>query len=137
MKKASLIKAIAIFAFVMTIAQFAQAQTKFKCNKCTICWYDDNNDEIDGCEERKESSLFVIDDDLTTITHTTGTTKNTYYITDADYDEQENIFTFEATDADGGEYLFFVSPDEKKIAVSFEDEVEDSWLILFDIKEIY
>lgn len=135
MKKLSLIRTLAIFTFVLLMGCYAQAQTSFSCGNRTTCLLDDN-DEIEDCTEKTESSLFVFNDDVTMITHTTESGKTVYYIKDSEYDEEDNSFTFDVTSENGNDYIFFVFPDDEQIAVYFVDE-GDTYVVLFEIKSIF
>ncbi|MCR4848944.1 MAG: hypothetical protein K5920_08875 [Bacteroidales bacterium] len=135
MKKTTLLRILAIFTFVFTMSFLTQAQTSFSCGTRTTCLLDENA-EIENCSEKHESSLFVFNDDITMITHTTETNKTVYYIKESDYDDSDNSFTFEVTSENGNDYVFFVFPDEEQIAVYFEDE-GDSYVVIFEIKSIF
>lgn len=136
MKKTSLLKVIAIFAFVFAMGFFANAQTSFSCSSRSTCLLDENNDIVD-CTDKTESSLFKFNEELTMVTHTTESNKTVYYIHNSEYDEEDNSFTFEVTSENGNNYVFFVFPDDKQIAVYFIDEDNDSWVIVFNVKAIF
>lgn len=135
MKKSSLLKIIAVFTFIF-MGYVAQAQTSFSCGNRTICQLDEY-DEIEDCTEQKESSLFVFNEALTMITHTTETNKTVYYINDSEYDDEDNSYTFYVTSENGKNYTFFIFPDDDVIAVYFTDEDYDSWVVLFEIKTVF
>lgn len=137
MKKASLLRIIAIFAFVLTMGCFAQAQTTFNCSSRTYCLLDDNYD-IEGCDDTEEvSTTFVFNEEVTAVTHSTGTNETVYYITDSEYDEDDNSFTFEVTSENGNDYIFFIFPDDNQFVALYVDDEGDTWIVLFEIDSIY
>ena len=136
MKKESLIKSIAIFTFLFAMGFFTQAQTSFSCTTRTTCLLDEYG-EIDNCSEKSESSLFVFNEAVTMITHTTESNKTVYYINDNEYDEEDNSFTFDVTSENGNDYTFYVFPDDNYIAAHFVDKDDNTWVIVFKIKKIF
>ena len=141
MKKTSLLRILAIFTFVFTMGFLAQAQneeqTTFKCVSQTYCLLDDNYD-VESCDEtEKKSSTFVFNEDITAVTHTTKTNETIYYITNSEYDEEDNSFTFEVTSENGNDYIFFIFPDDNQISVLYVDDEGDTWIAVFEIDSIY
>lgn len=136
MKKPALLRILILFTFVFSMGFLAQAQTSFSCGTRTTCLLD-KNDDIKNCSEKDESSLFVFNDNVTMITHTTESNKTVYYIKESEHDEEDNSFTFEVVSENGNDYVFFVFPNDEQIAVYFVDDEGDKYVVLFEIKAIF
>ena len=143
MKRSSLLRIAAVFAFVLATASFASAQTtKFNCSSLTTCqvFFVDDEEQWDNCTDSFGTYSFTIDDDFTTVKFSNGSRKTVYSIDqDAIEYEEDVAVTLYAYSKDGEPCVIIVTldnPDEVFIAFYRQDDNEDVWLDLYEVDSI-
>lgn len=123
-----------IFAFIGIFN--LKAQTSFSCTYREYCSWNQRTETFENCSGYEESSLFVMNKDETMFTHTTESTKSTYYVSSKDYDEAKEIWTYDVTSDVGNKYTFVFDPRNKEIrALYYKDG--DPVMIVFTVKAIF
>ena len=127
--------------FTLIILVFTQlsliAQVSFSCNYKEFCYWSEITEDFKDCEKIDYASLFVFNESETMFTHTTEDGKSTYYINDTEYNSEDEIWTYFVTSDVGNEYMFLVSPRNKKIAALSMDADDQKVIVTFYIKSIF
>jgi hypothetical protein len=113
------------------------AQTFYSCTEKVYCYYNDETEEFDNCDEYiEESSLFEVNETMTVFIHTTESMKSTYYVRSTETLDSGLIIYHVISDV-GNEYSYVFDDeyDEIRCLIVFSD---DSMAILgFTIKSIF
>ena len=67
--------------FLGAVGTDISAQVSFSCTYREYCSWNDYTEQFVDCSGFEESSLFVMNESETMITHTTESIKSTYYVT--------------------------------------------------------
>ena len=131
------IKHLLIIAVLMATTFTVKAQVSFSCYHREYCsWIDALEDFESDCSGYDEASLFVMNEDETMFTHTTETMKSTYYVKDKDYDENNDVWTYNVVSDAGNKYYYIFDPKNKEIRVLSEAD-DYNTLIRFYVKAIF
>lgn len=133
MKKKLVVFAIALFGILQTSVN---AQTSFSCYHREYCYWNENTELFEDCEGYEEPSLFVMNADETMFTHTIETMKSTYYVSESEYDEQYEVWSYTVKSDVGNEYIYIFDPKNKEIRVLFMQDGE-TVLLRFYVKAIF
>ena len=153
MKKSSLLRALALFTLILVTGCFAQAQIKitpvdpnttsasssnndhktvFKCITTTTCAINDKN-ELVNCEQKEETTTFVLEASKGTITIIKPLKRQTYYIEAFEHEETTGTLELQVYD-DSGVFLQYATitifAGNNLISVQRDlgfDEYDDSW----------
>ena len=152
MKKSSLLRALALFTLILVTGCFAHAQIKitpvdpntasasssndhktvFKCIATTTCSINDKN-ELVNCEQKEETTTFVLEASKGTITIIKPLKRQTYYIEAFEHEETTGTLELQVYD-DSGVFLqnatITIFAGNNLISVQRDlgfDEYDDSW----------
>ena len=150
MKKISLLRALALFTLILVTGCFAQAQIKitpvdpnttssssdrktvYKCNTTTTCSINDKN-ELVNCEQKKETTTFVLEASKGTITIIKPLKRQTYYIDAFEHEETTGTLELQVYD-DSGVFMQYATitifAGNNLISVQRDlgfDGYDDSW----------
>ena len=117
-------KLILTLLAIVSIQFTTTAQTSFSCSYREYCPWNENLETFDNCEGYEESSLFVMNERETMLTHTTETITSTYYLRNGESDSEYDVITFDATSDVGNEYFFVFDPDNKEIRLVYTRDDE-------------
>ena len=132
------IKHLLILAAFMAMAFTVKAQVSFSCYHREYCdWNEATQNYEDNCRGYDEASLFVMNESETMFTHTTENIKSTYYVKEREYDEENDVWTYNVTSDVGNEYYYIFDPNNKEIRVVIVDDDEDITLLRFYVKAIF
>jgi hypothetical protein len=106
---------ILFFTLTLTFATGLFAQISFSCSYREYCTWNEYTEKFGNCEGYEESSLFVMNKDETMFTHTIESMKSTYYVTDSEYDDANEVWSYTVTSDVGNEYLYVFDPKNKEI----------------------
>ena len=133
MKIKHLLLMVAFLAMTFT----AKAQVSFSCWHRESCAWNDELDNFETeCTGYDEASLFVMNEAETMFTHTTENIKSTYYVNKKEYDEVNDVYTYEVTSDVGNKYYYIFDPKNKEIRV-LADADDYNTLIRFYVKAIF
>ena len=125
-----------VLAFV-AMGFTAKAQTSFSCYYREYCAWDDDLETYEtDCEGYEEASLFVMNDDETMFTHTTESVKSTYYVKERNYDEKNDVWTYDVVSDVGNKYYYIFDPKNNEIRVLAEKD-DYNTMIRFMVKSIF
>ena len=131
------IKHFLILAALLAMAFTVKAQVSFSCYHREYCPWDDDLGDFVDCHGYDEASLFVMNESETMFTHTTENIKSTYYVKEREYDEENDVWTYNVTSDVGNEYYYIFDPNNKEIRVVIVDDDEDITLLRFYVKAIF
>ena len=121
----------------LAMAFTAKAQVSFSCWHRERCsWNEDLGNFETECTGYDESSLFVMNESETMFTHTTESIKSTYYVNKKEYDEENDVYTYEVTSDVGNKYYYIFDPKNKEIRV-LADADDYNTLTRFYVKAIF
>lgn len=125
-----------VLAFV-AMSVTAKAQTSFSCYYREYCaWDDDLETYSSDCDGYEEASLFVMNENETMFTHTTESTKSTYYVKERNYDEKNEVWTYDVVSDVGNKYYYIFDPKNNEIRVLAEKD-DYNTMIRFMVKSIF
>ena len=129
-------KLILTLLAIVSIQFTTQAQTSFSCSYREYCPWNVDLETFDNCEGYEESSLFVLNELETMVTHTTETLTSTYYLRNGESNSEHNVVTFDATSDVGNEYYFVfdIVNEEIRFMYTRDDELT---LLRFTVKAIF
>lgn len=127
-----------ILILTLTFLSFnnLNAQVSFSCTYRQYCYWSEITEKFDNCDGYEESSLFVMNKAETFFTHTIETLKSTYYIDSREYDEENDVYTYNVTSDVGNKYYFIFDPKNKEVRGLFEREGK-AVLLIFTVKAIF
>ncbi|MGB1247397.1 MAG: hypothetical protein ACPG4Z_00820 [Chitinophagales bacterium] len=132
------LKLTIVLVAIMSAMHFtADAQISFSCEYREYCYWNDRTEEFEDCEGYEESSLFVMNEDETMFTHTIESMKSAYYVSESEWDEETNIFTYTVISDVGNDYIYMFSPDDYEIGALFYDDYDNLVLLTFYVKSIF
>ena len=121
----------------LAMAFTAKAQVSFSCWHRELCSWDDELESFEtDCTGYDEASLFVMNEAETMFTHTTENIKSTYYVNKKEYDEVNDVYTYEVTSDVGNKYYYIFDPKNREIRV-LADADDYNTLIRFYVKAIF
>lgn len=133
MKIKHLLFVLAFMAMTFT----AKAQVSFSCYHREYCdWNDELNAFESDCVGYDEASLFEMNESETMFTHTTESIKSTYYVKEKEYDEENEVWTYDVVSDAGNKYYYIFDPKNKEIRVLSEND-DYNTLIRFSVKAIF
>ena len=133
MKIKHLLFVVAFLAMSFT----AKAQVSFSCYHREYCDWNDAKEEYESeCRGYDEASLFVMNEDETMFTHTTESIKSTYYVKKREYDEKNDVYTYDVVSDAGNKYYYIFDPKNKEIRV-LADADDYNTMIRFYVKAIF
>ena len=131
------IKHLLILVAFLAMTFAVQAQVSFSCYHREYCAWNEALEKYESeCNGYDESSLFVMNDDETMFTHTTETIKSTYYVQEKNYDEKNDVWTYDVVSDVGNKYYYIFDPKNKEIRVLSEKD-DYNTLIRFLVKSIF
>ena len=131
------IKHLLLITALMAMTFTVKAQVSFSCWHREHCaWNEDLGEFETECTGYDESSLFVMNEAETMFTHTTENIKSTYYVNKKEYDEVNDVYTYEVTSDVGNKYYYIFDPKNKEIRV-LADADDYNTLIRFYVKAIF
>ncbi|MDE0791654.1 MAG: hypothetical protein OSA46_05315 [Schleiferiaceae bacterium] len=131
------LKKITLTVLAIISIQFTtQAQTSLSCTYREYCTWNESSEEFENCEGYEESSLFVLNDEETMLTHTTETMNSTYYLSNREYDSENGVYTFDATSDVGNKYYYVFDLDNKQIRLLFIRD-DKTMLLRFTVKAVF
>jgi len=126
---------------LLLVSGLAQAQTTGSVSISTsnkeVCFWTPGTKAFDKCGTNDDyASMFLINSDQTTITHTTNDIKSTYYVNSKDFLTDCNCYSYDVTSDVGNKYTFFMDYDKGLVRVlsSGHSDESDDFLILYTIK---
>ena len=115
----------------------AKAQVSFSCYHREYCEWDDKMKTFSSeCTGYDEPSLFVINEQETMFTHTTENIKSTYYVKEKNYDENNEVWSYDVVGDAGNKYYYIFDPKNKEIRVLSERD-DYTTMIRFLVKAIF
>jgi hypothetical protein len=130
MNKKKRIFSLVIFVF---FSLNINAQVSFSCKYQEICNWNLETEEFENCEGHEENSIFKMNSDESSFTHTDEQMQSIYYVTSKEYDSENDVKTYIVTSDAGNEYYFIFDTKNKEIRVVFNQE-ERTLLITFTIE---
>ena len=131
------IKHLLILAAFMAIAFTAKAQVSFSCYYREYCAWNDALETYESdCNGYEEASLFVMNKEETMFTHTTESIKSTYYVQSKDYDETNEVWTYDVVSDVGNKYYYIFDPKNNEIRALAEKD-DYNTMIRFLVKSIF
>ena len=125
---------------IMTFALFGltnlKAQVSFSCTYREYCYWNETTKKFVDCEGYEESSLFVMNKAETFFTHTIETIKSTYYVESKEYDEKNDVYTYNVTSDVGNKYYYIFDPKNKEVRAVFQRDGK-TVLTTFTVKAIF
>lgn len=131
MKKTIFLLTIAILGFT-----YLNAQTSFSCIYRSYCVWNEYTKKFGNCLGDEESSLFVMNDNETMLTHTIETMKTTYYVDSREYDKEKDVWLYSVTSDVGNKYTYIFDPKNKQIRVLYVIDGK-AMMIVFTVKAIF
>ncbi|MFN5182055.1 MAG: hypothetical protein ACK5D5_03410 [Bacteroidota bacterium] len=125
-----------ILVSVVYVSTQAIAQTSFSCNYREYCDWNEEEKKFDQCKGYEESSLFVMNKEQTMFEHTIVSMKSAYYVSEKQYDEENEVWTYEVTSDVGNKYYYIFDPKNKEIRALYVKE-DKTYLIRFYVKAIF
>ncbi|MGB9701261.1 MAG: hypothetical protein ACPL1A_00890 [Candidatus Kapaibacteriota bacterium] len=123
--------------FVLFAITEIKAQVSFSCNYREYCDWNEKTQKFETkCDGYEESSLFVMNKNETMFTHTTPEMKSTYYVDKKEYDEQNDVYTYDVTSDVGNKYFYIFDVKNKEIRAVFEQDGK-TILLRFYVKAIF
>ena len=133
MKIKHLLLILAFSAMTLTL----KAQLSFSCYYREVCaWNEAEGHYEDECTGHDEASLFVMNEEETMFTHTTPSMKTTYYVQESEYDEENEVWTYDVISDVGNKYFFIFDPYANEIRV-LADADDYETMTRFLIKAIF
>lgn len=129
------LKKTLLVLIILLIHFSGKAQISFSCYFREYCTWNEYTEEFGDCEGFEESSLFVMNENETMITHTTENGKSTYYVNDKRYDSKNEVWFYYVTSDVGNKYLYVFDPDNNEIRVVVLSDLKT--LIVFYTKAIF
>lgn len=131
------IKHLLILAAFMAMAFTVKAQVSFSCYHREYCdWNEATQNYEDNCRGYDEASLFVMNESETMFTHTIESMKSTYYVQEKNYDEKNDVWTYDVVSDVGNKYYYIFDPKNNEIR--FLSERDDyNTLGRFFVKAIF
>lgn len=110
------IKHLLILAAFMAMAFTVKAQVSFSCYHREYCdWNEATQNYEDNCRGYDEASLFVMNESETMFTHTIESMKSTYYVQEKNYDEKNDVWTYDVVSDVGNKYFYIFDPKNNEI----------------------
>ena len=110
------IKHLLILAAFMAMAFTVKAQVSFSCYHREYCdWNESTQNYEDNCRGYDEASLFVMNESETMFTHTIESMKSTYYVQEKNYDEKNDVWTYDVVSDVGNKYFYIFDPKNNEI----------------------
>lgn len=110
------IKHLLILAAFMAMAFTVKAQVSFSCYHREYCdWNESTQTYEDNCRGYDEASLFVMNESETMFTHTIESMKSTYYVQEKNYDEKNDVWTYDVVSDVGNKYFYIFDPKNNEI----------------------
>lgn len=123
--------------FVLFAITEINAQVSFSCTYREYCDWNEKTQKFETkCDGYEESSLFVMNKSETMFTHTTPEMKSTYYVDKKEYDEQNDVYTYDVTSDVGNKYFYIFDVKNKEIRAVFEQDGK-TILLRFYVKSIF
>ena len=133
MKIKHLLLVLAFTAMAFT----AKAQVSFSCYYREVCaWNESKGQYEDECIGHDEASLFVMNEEETMFTHTTSSLKTTYYVQESEYDDKNEVWTYDVVSDVGNKYYFIFDPYANEIRV-LADADDYETMTRFLVKAIF
>ena len=127
---------IVVLAFIALGLTSAKAQTSFSCSYRTYCDWNEEKEIFEDCEGYDESSLFVMNASETMFTHTIETMKSTYYVDSKEYDEVNDVYTYDVTSDVGNKYYYIFDPVNKQVRAVFLSDGK-TIMLTFTVKAMF
>ena len=131
MKRTILLLTLVIFGLTNV-----NAQASFSCVKRSYCYWNASTEKYGDCSGYDENSLFVMNKDETMFTHTTETIKSTYYVDSKEYDEKNDVYTYNVTSDVGNKYFYIFDVKNKEIRAVFKKDAK-TVLLTFTVKSMF
>ena len=93
-------------------------------------------EELEHQSGYDENSMFKINIELTMFEHTTPDISSSYYVSNSEYDEDEETLSMDVVSDVGNSYIYIFDIDDKQIRVLFKrDGVVQ--LLIFTVKKFW
>jgi hypothetical protein len=109
-------------AIVLMISINGYSQFSFRCTQREDCTYNKEKKEIEDCTTTEESTLFVLDQKFSVITHFTKDRVSTYTIKTKKTSDDNKTITLEVTSDKGNDYTFVIFLVKKSISALYKDK---------------
>lgn len=113
-----------------------KAQVSFSCTHRQYCYWNETTKKYEDCEGYDESSLFVMNKAETMFTHTIESIKSTYYVGSKEYDEKNDVYTYNVTSDVGNKYYYIFDPKHKEVRAVYTKDGK-TVLITFTVKAMF
>tara|TARA_B100001250_G_scaffold386622_1_gene383313 strand:- start:4 stop:420 length:417 start_codon:yes stop_codon:yes gene_type:complete len=122
---------IPIILFIIPITSFAQ--TSFSAEYREVCnWRPSDSKWEKKCNGGEDNSLFVMNEDLTMMTHTTSNLTSTYYVQEhrsSQEDIDNYLFTYDVISDVGNEYYLIIDGKHDEIKMVSTNGEESTWFM--------
>lgn len=108
-------KTVIILSFLFLCFTYVKAQTSFSCTHRMNCPWNEYTQEFDRGNSYEESSLFVMNEKQTMFSHTTESIKSSYYVTEVNYDKDNDVYSYSVTSDVGNKYTYIFDLEGKQI----------------------
>ena len=136
MKQSSLYKIMMFLLFCLSISTNTQAQIYATCTHRDYYKWNDTTKEFEYLNGYDENSMFKINKKLTMFEHTTPDMSSSYYISESEYNEEEEILSLVVVSDVGNDYIYVFDISNDTIRVIFkQDEVLQ--LLVFNVKKFW
>lgn len=127
-----------LFVFLLCLfSKFTFSQSSFSCNYREYCNWNALTEEFENCEGYEEASLFVMNETETMFTHTIESMKSSYYVSEKEYDSENDVHTYDVTSDVGNNYYYIFDIKNKEIRAVFTNDDGNIMLIRFYVKAMF
>ncbi len=130
-------KKIVLLLALCGLGLSVQAQLYFSCTHRNYYQYNTETEELDYTDGYDENSLFKIYPSMTMFEHITPDISSTYYASEYNYDEENNIITFNCMSDVGNKYMYIFDIDNSIIRVIFLNEDLEGNVLTFTVKKYW
>ena len=135
-KKKSPNKIMIFLLFCLCISTNIQAQIYATCTHRDYYKWNDSTKEFEYLNGYDENSMFKINNKLSMFEHTTPDMSSSYYISESEYNEEDEILTLVVVSDVGNNYIYVFDISNNTIKVIFQQD-EVMQLLVFTVKKFW
>ncbi len=124
---------------ILTVNNARSQAMYFSTNYKQECWWNSTTQKYDNCTGSDESSLFKLNADKTMFHHTTASISSDYYVTKHEYDNTNDVNTYDVKSDVGNTYYFIIDVKNNQVRIvgSNKTSNDKTYIHVYTIKKAW